>query len=136
MNKKVNLKDKFQLFDDYWTPKIVGELNGQYVKLAKFKGEMVWHSHENEDEFFNLDEIEWLPSESEYKQDETWSKSRIYEITWIPVTEITWWVDKDTLTLRTFYYGTGKKYVFKVFTEAQNQLWIFFQIIFVRYLCM
>ena len=54
MNKKVNLKDKFQLFEDYWTPKIVGELNGQYVKLAKFKGEMVWHSHENEDEFFQV----------------------------------------------------------------------------------
>ncbi len=54
MNKKVNLEEKFQLFQDYWTPKIVGELNGQYVKLAKFKGEMVWHSHENEDEFFQV----------------------------------------------------------------------------------
>ena len=54
MNKKVNLEEKFQLFEGYWTPKIVGELNGQYVKLAKFKGEMVWHSHENEDEFFQV----------------------------------------------------------------------------------
>ena len=54
MNKKINLEAKFQLFDGYWTPKIVGELNGQYIKLAKFKGEMVWHSHENEDEFFQV----------------------------------------------------------------------------------
>ena len=54
MNNKVNLKEKFQLFEGYWKPKIVGELNGQYVKLAKFKGEMVWHAHENEDEFFQV----------------------------------------------------------------------------------
>lgn len=52
--KKINLAKKFLTFDDYWSPKIVGELNGQYVKLAKFKGEMVWHSHENEDEFFQV----------------------------------------------------------------------------------
>ncbi len=54
MNKKINLEEKFQSFDGYWTPKIVGELNGQYIKLAKFKGEMVWHSHENEDESFQV----------------------------------------------------------------------------------
>jgi mannose-6-phosphate isomerase-like protein (cupin superfamily) len=52
--KKINLQEKFQLFDDYWSPRIVGELNGQYVKLAKFKGEMVWHSHSGEDEFFQV----------------------------------------------------------------------------------
>lgn len=40
------------MFDEYWSPKIVGELNGQYVKLAKLKGEFVWHQHENEDELF------------------------------------------------------------------------------------
>lgn len=49
---KVNLSEKFNLFKEYWSPKIVGELNGQYVKLAKFKGEFTWHSHENEDEMF------------------------------------------------------------------------------------
>ncbi len=49
---KVNLLEKFSLFNGYWEPKIVGELNGQYVKLAKLKGEFVWHQHENEDEFF------------------------------------------------------------------------------------
>ena len=49
---EVNLADKFSLFNSFWEPKIVGELNGQYIKLAKFKGEFVWHHHENEDEFF------------------------------------------------------------------------------------
>jgi mannose-6-phosphate isomerase-like protein (cupin superfamily) len=49
---KANLKEKFELFDAYWTPKIIGELNGQYVKIAKLKGEFVWHDHENEDELF------------------------------------------------------------------------------------
>lgn len=49
---KVNLKEKFSLFSEYWSPKIAGELNGQLVKLAKFKGEFVWHHHEHEDELF------------------------------------------------------------------------------------
>ena len=50
--EKVNLSNKFDLFDEYWSPKIVGELNGQYVKLAKLLGEFVWHQHEAEDELF------------------------------------------------------------------------------------
>jgi len=50
----INLEAKFATFDEYWTPKIIGELNGQYVKIAKFKGEFIWHSHENEDEFFQV----------------------------------------------------------------------------------
>lgn len=50
--KKVNLAEKFNLFNEYWSPRIVSELNGQYVKLAKFKGEFIWHSHANEDELF------------------------------------------------------------------------------------
>jgi mannose-6-phosphate isomerase-like protein (cupin superfamily) len=50
--KKVNLSAKFDLFDEYWSPKIVGELNGQQVKLAKLLGEFVWHQHEGEDELF------------------------------------------------------------------------------------
>ena len=49
-----NLKDKLQLIDEYWSPKIVGELNGQYVKLAKLKGEFIWHSHKDEDELFYI----------------------------------------------------------------------------------
>jgi mannose-6-phosphate isomerase-like protein (cupin superfamily) len=49
---KVNLSEKFGLIKEYWSPKIAGQLNGQYVKLAKFKGEFVWHHHEKEDELF------------------------------------------------------------------------------------
>ena len=49
---KVNLSEKFSLVNNYWDPKIVGELNNQYVKIAKLKGEFVWHHHEKEDEFF------------------------------------------------------------------------------------
>ena len=48
----VNLAEKFGRFRDYWSPKIVGELNDSYVKLAKLKGEFVWHHHANEDELF------------------------------------------------------------------------------------
>lgn len=50
--EKVNIRQKLELFTDYWNPKIVGELNGQHVKLAKLKGEFVWHHHEHEDELF------------------------------------------------------------------------------------
>jgi mannose-6-phosphate isomerase-like protein (cupin superfamily) len=50
--QKVNLKQKLDLFQDYWHPRIVGELNGQHVKLAKLKGEFVWHHHDQEDELF------------------------------------------------------------------------------------
>jgi mannose-6-phosphate isomerase-like protein (cupin superfamily) len=48
----ITLADKFNLFHDPWHPKIVGELNDSYVKLAKLKGEFVWHHHEDEDELF------------------------------------------------------------------------------------
>jgi len=49
---KVNLNSKLETFNEYWTPKIVGELNNQFVKIAKFKGEFVMHKHEQEDELF------------------------------------------------------------------------------------
>jgi len=52
MIERVNLREKLSLFDTHWDPKIVGELNGQHVKLVKFKGEFVWHHHEHEDELF------------------------------------------------------------------------------------
>ena len=48
----INLAAKLDTFDETWVPKVVGELNGQYVKVAKFQGEYVWHSHEHEDELF------------------------------------------------------------------------------------
>ncbi|HEX9744330.1 MAG TPA: cupin domain-containing protein, partial [bacterium] len=50
--EKVNLKEKFGLFDEVYVPKIVGELNGQYVKIGRVKGPYVWHSHRYEDELF------------------------------------------------------------------------------------
>ena len=50
--EKINLAAKLSLFNDYFNPRIVGELNGQQVKLVKFKGEFVWHHHDHEDELF------------------------------------------------------------------------------------
>lgn len=49
---KINLFEKLNKINDYWNPKIVGELNGQHIKLAKFIGEFIWHKHDNEDEMF------------------------------------------------------------------------------------
>jgi mannose-6-phosphate isomerase-like protein (cupin superfamily) len=48
----INIAHKFSLFSDTWSPRIVGELNGQQVKLARLEGEFEWHSHDNEDELF------------------------------------------------------------------------------------
>jgi len=51
-SEKVNVDEKLALFRDYWKPRIVGELNGQLVKIVKFQGEFVWHKHDQEDELF------------------------------------------------------------------------------------
>jgi len=48
----INLENKFSLFTDHWSPKVIGQLNGQAVKLAKVKGEFIWHDHADEDELF------------------------------------------------------------------------------------
>jgi mannose-6-phosphate isomerase-like protein (cupin superfamily) len=50
--EKINLAQKFSLFQEHWQPKIAGDLNDSYVKLAKLKGEFIWHHHEDEDELF------------------------------------------------------------------------------------
>ena len=50
--EKVNLAEKFSKITELWKPYIVGELNGQHVKLDKIKGEFIWHHHDNEDELF------------------------------------------------------------------------------------
>ena len=50
--KVVNIAEKFGLFTEQWSPKIIGEMNDSYVKIAKLQGEFVWHLHENEDEMF------------------------------------------------------------------------------------
>jgi mannose-6-phosphate isomerase-like protein (cupin superfamily) len=49
---KINLRHKFSLINDHWNPRIIGELNGQYLKLVKFEGPFTWHHHETEDEMF------------------------------------------------------------------------------------
>jgi len=49
---KINIREKLNLFNEHWSPKILGELNESYVKVAKLKGEFLWHIHENEDEMF------------------------------------------------------------------------------------
>lgn len=50
--EKVNISEKFSLFNEYWSPKIAGEINDTHVKFAKLKGEFIWHKHEHEDEMF------------------------------------------------------------------------------------
>jgi mannose-6-phosphate isomerase-like protein (cupin superfamily) len=52
MLEKVNLSDKFSLFEEHWSPQIAGEVNDSYVKLVKFQGDFVWHKHDEEDEMF------------------------------------------------------------------------------------
>ena len=49
---RINLSEKFALFDEHWRPKVIGRLNGQEVRIVKVLGEFPWHSHEHEDEFF------------------------------------------------------------------------------------
>ncbi|SEI97062.1 Mannose-6-phosphate isomerase, cupin superfamily [Propionispira arboris] len=50
--EKINIEEKLSLFNEYWNPKIIGEVNESYLKLAKLKGDFIWHTHENEDEMF------------------------------------------------------------------------------------
>ena len=50
--QKINLAEKFSLFEEQWSPKLVGELNGQHVKLARVQGAFIWHRHDDEDELF------------------------------------------------------------------------------------
>jgi len=50
--KAINLLEKYDLFNDYWNPRVVAEFNGQQIKLVKVKGEIIWHTHKHEDELF------------------------------------------------------------------------------------
>jgi mannose-6-phosphate isomerase-like protein (cupin superfamily) len=52
MNTVVNLREKYEKIGEYWSPKVVGEINDTYAKLAKLKGKLAWHKHESEDELF------------------------------------------------------------------------------------
>ncbi len=67
----VNLAEKFAVFQEHWTPKIIAESNGQLVKVAKFKGEFVWHSHADEDELFLVVKgsvVIWLRQEGQERR--------------------------------------------------------------------
>lgn len=77
MTDKISIAQKFSLFDEKWTPKIIAQANGQLIKLAKGEGELVWHTHDNEDEVFivfngkltlkfrdyEIEQVELLPGE-------------------------------------------------------------------------
>lgn len=52
--KAINVTDKFELIQDRWNPRVIAELNGQHVKIAKIEGEFVWHDHQLEDELFYI----------------------------------------------------------------------------------
>lgn len=52
MNSKTNIKEKLELINELWSPKIIAEIHGLHLKLAKVKGEFIWHQHQNEDELF------------------------------------------------------------------------------------
>jgi len=52
--KAISIEEKFGLFEEQWTPKIIAQLNGQDVKLAKIQGEFIWHSHDEQDELFQV----------------------------------------------------------------------------------
>ena len=58
--EKINVIDKFSQINDFWNPRIAGELNGQQIKLVKFHGEFVWHKHEHEDELFYVIDGEFM----------------------------------------------------------------------------
>ena len=58
--KKINISEKLSLFNDYWNPRIVGDLNGHHVKLVNFQGEFVWHKHDHEDELFYVVEGKFI----------------------------------------------------------------------------
>ena len=58
--KKINISEKLSLFNDYWNPRIVGDLNGHHVKLVNFLGEFVWHKHDHEDELFYVVEGKFI----------------------------------------------------------------------------
>ena len=57
--EKINIREKLDSFHDYWNPKVAGKLNGQLIKLVKFKGEFIWHKHDQEDEMFLVIEGEF-----------------------------------------------------------------------------
>lgn len=89
---KINLSDKLSLFSDHWGPRIVGELNGQYVKLVKFQGPFTWHHHENEDELFLVVKgrfrMEYRDASPESKMDQSDRAEKRESHVWIETGEM------------------------------------------------
>jgi quercetin dioxygenase-like cupin family protein len=90
-----NLEEKFSLFEEYWTPKIIGELNGQYLKVAKLKGEFIAHTHDHEDELFYIVKGKLILKFSE-QQEVTLKQGELYivpaGVEHLPVAEEECWV--------------------------------------------
>lgn len=78
MQDKINLEEKFGLFDACWTPKILGEVNDSHIKIFKAKGEFVWHRHEQEDEFFLVIKGELCIKIKDRDQDISLKEGEIY----------------------------------------------------------
>lgn len=118
----IHLKGKFDLFNEYWTPKILGEFNGQFIKIAKLKGEFIWHNHENEDELFFIVKGKLLMRYK--KQDVHLNEGDLHivpkSVEHLPIAENECWVmliePKGT-------NHTGKKLTEKTVDES-NQEWI------------
>jgi len=75
--EKINLAGKFSLFNDYWNPRIIGELNDNYVKLVKLKDDFIWHHHDTEDELFFVVKGKLL---MDFKDDTAPGKAKTIEI--------------------------------------------------------
>lgn len=102
---KVNIEEKLSLFHDHWNPRIVGELNGQHVKLVKLQGEFVWHKHDNEDELFyvikGLLKMQFRDSTVEIKENEFLIVPRGIEHKPIADNEVSIMLFEPTSTLNT-----------------------------------
>ena len=77
---KINLRQRLALINDHWNPRIIGELNGQYLKLVKFKGPFTWHHHETEDEMFLVVKGRFR---MEYREDNDTSEQRESKKVWL-----------------------------------------------------
>ena len=80
---KINLRQKLALINDHWNPRIIGELNGQYLKLVKFKGPFTWHHHETEDEMFLVVKGRFRMEFREDPNDNSASEQREHREVWL-----------------------------------------------------
>ena len=104
----INISEKFKLFNEHWTPKKIGELNGQQVLLAKLKGEFIWHTHQNEDELFMIIKgslkIEFRDKTIELNKGEMYiiAKNEVHVLLFEPLSINHTGTVKSSLTVETF----------------------------------